>query len=187
DQSIAPLVARDSFAVVNTTGSASVREALVLPGVTIDRPRVVEACMLGIGSVGLMSVEGPAANPSATDLICEAYRLIHSDPTLRNEVFNTKAEAIAIGQGCAAITMPLSDGRLSSFAAPMSEHIRRLQRDGLPETGEVLVGSLAADGLNQIWHRKDIRPRIVVGDGTDSVVRLSPEVDDTIRREVAAR
>lgn len=187
DQSITPLVARDSFAVVNTTGSASVREALVLPGVTVDRPRVVEACMLGIGSVGLMSVEGPAANPSATDLICEAYRLIHSDPTLRNEVFNTKAEAIAIGQGCAAITMPLSDGRLSSFAAPMSEHIRRLQRDGLPETGEVLVGSLAADGLNQIWHRKDIRPRIVVGDGTDSVVRLSPEVDDTIRREVAAR
>ncbi|MDD1528929.1 thiamine biosynthesis protein ThiF [Bradyrhizobium sp. WBOS7] len=187
DQSIAPLVARNSFAVVNTTGSASVREALVLPGVTVDRPRVVEACMLGIGSVGLMSVEGPAANPSATDLICEAYRLIHSDPTLRNEVFNTKAEAIAIGQGCAAITMPLSDGRLSSFAAPMSEHIRRLQRDGLPETGEVLVGSLAADGLNQIWHRKDIRPRIVVGDGTDSVVRLSPEVDDTIRREVAAR
>ncbi|MDA9420997.1 thiamine biosynthesis protein ThiF [Bradyrhizobium sp. CCBAU 53380] len=187
DKSIAPLVARDSFAVVNTTGSASVREALVLPGVTVDRPRVVEACMLGIGSVGLMSVEGSAANPSATDLICEAYRLIHSDPTLRNEVFNSKAEAIAIGQGCSAITMPLSDGRLSSFAAPMSEHIRRLQRDGLPESGEVLIGSLAPDGLNQIWHRKDIGPRIVVGDGRASVVRLSPEVDDTIRREVAAR
>jgi hypothetical protein len=83
--------------------------------------------------------------------------------------------------------MPLSDGRLSSFTAPMSEHIRRLQRDGLLAGGEVLVGSLAADGLNQTWHRTEIAPRIVVGDGRSSVVRLSPTVDATIRQEVAAR
>jgi hypothetical protein len=187
EKSIASLVAPDSFAVVNTTGSASAREALVMPGVAESRPRVIEACMLGIGSVGLMSVEGPAANPSATDLICEAYRMIHAAPALRGEVFNTKAEEIAIGQGCSAVTMPLSDGRLSSFAAPMSEHVRRLQRDGLPETGELLIGTLAHDGLNQTWLRKRIGPRIVVGDGSASLVRLSPEVDETIRREVAAR
>jgi hypothetical protein len=187
EKSIAAFVAPDSFAIVNTTGSASVREALVLGGVAASRPRAIEACMLGIGSVGLMSVEGPGANPSATDLICEAYRLIHADRNLRTEVFNTEAEAIAIGQGCSAVTMPLSDGRLSSFAAPMSEHIRRLQRDGLPAAGEVLIGSLAADGLNQTWHRSEIAPRIVVGDGRSSVVRLSPTVDATIRREVAAR
>jgi hypothetical protein len=143
--------------------------------------------MLGIGSVGLMSVEGPGANPSATDLICEAYRLIHADQNLRNEVFNTRAEAIAIGQGCSALTMPLSDGRLSSFAAPMSEYIWQLQRDDLPGTGAVLIGNLAADGLNQTWTRTEIRPRILVGDGTGSVVRVSPEVDETIRREVALR
>jgi hypothetical protein len=187
EKSIATLVAPDSFAVVNTTGSASVREALVMPGVPASRPRAIEACILGIGCVGLMAVEGPGANPSATDLICEAYRLIHADSSLRSEVFNTEAEAIAIGQGCSAVTMPLSDGRLSSFAAPMAEHIRRLQREGLPEAGEVLVGSLSADGLNQTWQRTQIGPRIVVGDGSASVVRLSPAVDETIRREVAAR
>jgi hypothetical protein len=187
EKSIAAFVATDSFAVVNTTGSASVREALVLGGVAASRPRAIEACMLGIGSVGLMAIEGPGANPSATDLICEAYRLIHADRNLRVEVFNTEAEAIAIGQGCSAVTMPLSDGRLSSFTAPMSEHIRRLQRDGLLAGGEVLVGSLAADGLNQTWHRTEIAPRIVVGDGRSSVVRLSPTVDATIRQEVAAR
>lgn len=187
ERSISSLVASDSFAVVNTTGSAGVREALVLPGIAETRPRVVEACMLGIGSVGLMSVEGPAANPSATDLICEVYRMIHADLALRGEVFNTTAEEIAIGQGCSAVTMPLSDGRLSSFAAPMAEHVRRLQRDGLPEAGEVLIGTLAQDGLNQTWLRKRIAPRILVGDGSASVVRLSPDVDETIRREVAAR
>ncbi len=186
-RSIASLFAPDSFAVINTTGAASVREALVMPDVAETRPRLIETCMLGVGSVGLIAVEGPHANPSATDLVCEAYRLIHADRALRSEVFNTEAEAIAIGQGCSAMTMPLSDGRLSSFAAPMSEHIRRLQREGLPGAGEVLIGSLAADGLNQTWQRKEIAPRIVVGDGRSSVVRLSPEVDQTIQREVAAR
>ncbi|MDO9489857.1 MAG: hypothetical protein Q7J32_15900, partial [Sphingomonadaceae bacterium] len=147
----------------------------------------IEACMLGIGSVGLMAVEGPGANPSATDLFCEAYRLIHADRGLRSDVFSTQAEAIAIGQGCSALTMPLSDGRLSSFAAPMSEHIRRLQRDGLPVTGEVLIGSLEVDGLNQKWQRTEIGPRIVIGDGSGSVVRLNPDAHGTIEQEVAAR
>ncbi|MGJ5080196.1 ThiF family adenylyltransferase [Bradyrhizobium sp. HKCCYLS3013] len=187
NKSIAGLVASGSFAVVNTTGSASVREALVLPGVAVSRPRAIEACMLGIGSVGLISVEGPQANPSTTDLICEAYRSIHADPDLRGEVFNTEAEAIAIGQGCSAITMPLSDGRLSTFAAPMAEHVLKLQRDGLPGAGALLIGRLGADGLSQKWTRTEVAPRIVVCDGSASVVRLSPEVDETIRREVAAR
>ncbi|MDB5620422.1 ThiF family adenylyltransferase [Tardiphaga sp.] len=187
EKSIASLVAPNSFVVVNTTGSASVREALAMAGVAANRPRSIEACMLGIGSVGLMAVEGPGANPSATDLMCEAYRLIHADQGLRREVFNTHAEAIAIGQGCSAMTMPLSDGRLSSFAAPMSEHIRRLQREGLKDLGEILLGSLASDGLDLHWQRTEIRPRIIVGDGNGSVVRLSPEVDETIRREIAAR
>jgi hypothetical protein len=186
-KSITSLVASDSFAVVNTTGSASVREALAMTGVAATRPRSIEACMLGIGSVSLMSVEGPGANPSATDLICEAYRLIHADQNLRNEVFNTRAEAIAIGQGCSALTMPLSDGRLSSFAAPMSEYIRQLQRDDLPGAGAVLIGNLAADGLNQTWTRTEIRPRILVGDGSGSIVRVSPGVDEIIRLEVASR
>ncbi|NOJ39064.1 Mov34/MPN/PAD-1 family protein [Bradyrhizobium australiense] len=187
NRSITAIMAPDSFAIVNTTGSASVREALVLPGVDADRPHVVEACMLGVGSVGLISVEGPSANPSTTDLICEAYRLIHADSVLRGEVFNTEAEAIAIGQGCSAITMPLSDGRLSTFAAPMAEHVLRLQREGLPGAGCLLIGRLDADGLNQKWARMEIAPRVIVGDGNASVVRLSPDVDETIRREVAAR
>jgi Prokaryotic E2 family A len=186
-KSITSLVASDSFAVVNTTGSASVREALAMMGVAATRPRAIEACMLGIGSVGLMSVEGPGANPSTTDLMCEAYRLIHADQNLRKEVFNTTAEAIEIGQGCSALTMPLSDGRLSSFAAPMSEYIRQLQRDDLPGSGAVLIGNLAADGLNQTWTRAEIRPRILVGDGSGSIVRVSPGVDEIIRREVASR
>lgn len=184
--SIAGIVAPNSFALINTTGSASVREAMALPAVAVSRPRIVETCILGIGTVGLISVEGPQANPSTIDLLCEAYLTIHSDRDLRAEVFNTSAEAVAVGQGCSTLTMPLSDGRLSSLAAPMAEHVRRLQRDGLPDAGEVLIGRLALDGLSQTWSRAPVAPRIVLDNGS-SIVRLAPGADRTILDEIESR
>jgi hypothetical protein len=81
----------------------------------------------------------------------------------------------------------VSDDRLSSFAAPMSEYVRTLQNDGLPQNGELLIGHVAADGLGQVWQRTAIAPRIVIGGPGGSAVRVSPDVDATIRREVAAR
>jgi hypothetical protein len=187
ERSVASVVATDSFAVVNTTGSASVREALVLTDVATARPRVIEACVLGIGSVAMLSVEGPDANPSSTDLICEAYRAINADAALRAEVFNTAAEAIAIGQGCSAVTMPLSDARLSSLCAPMAERLTQLQCRGLPEAGELLLGRIAEDGLCQTWQRSEVAPRILVRKEGISEVRIAPDVDRRIREAVAAR
>jgi len=187
ERSVASVVAPDSFAVVNTTGSASVREALVIDDVAASRPRLIEACVLGIGGVAMLSVEGPDANPSSTDLICEAYLAINADAGLRAEVFNTAAEAIAIGQGCSAVTMPLSDARLSSLSAPMAERLTQLQRRGLPEAGELLIGRIAEDGLGQIWQRSEVAPRILVRQEGISEVRIAPDVDRRIREAVAAR
>ncbi len=62
-----------------------------------------------------------------------------------------------------------------------------LQNDGMPEAGELLIGRLAADGLGQTWQRIAVAPRIVVGGQGGSTVHISPDVDETIRREVAAR
>lgn len=184
-KTLAPLYASESFAAVNATGSASVREALCLPDVAADRPRIVEACLLGIGRVGLMTVEGTGANPSSTDLMCEAYRLMLAQNEWRKEVFNTQGEAIAIGQGCSAVTMPLSDASLSTLVAPMAAQFRVYQRTGLPKAGEVLLGRVAADGLGQDWQRTDVPPRLIIGDPQGITVRLSPAVDENVRREVA--
>lgn len=155
--------------------------------VAANRPRLIEACVLGIGSVAMVSVEGPCANPSSTDLICEAYRQINADAGLRADVFNTAAEAIAIGQGCSAATLPLSDARLSALSAPMAERIMQLQRQGLPEAGELSIGRIAEDGLSQTWQRSEVAPRIVVSKEGISEVRLGPDADRQIRDAVAAR
>jgi Prokaryotic homologs of the JAB domain len=148
---------------------------------------VVEACLLGTGEAGLMSVEGAGANPSTTDLICEAYLEISHPPELANVIFGTSAIEIAVGQGCSALTMPLRDSKLSLFAAAFAERLYRLGTDGVPaDAGILLLGKLDSDGLSQNWTERRIGPRIVVhNDGAD--VRLSPEVHRTIEEEVERR
>ena len=187
-KTLASLFTPDSFAIVNTTGSASVREVLSSHELTGPRPRIVEACLLGLGRVAILTVEGAQANPSSTDLICECYREIHTHSEISETVFGTAAAEVAIGQGCSAVTMPLPDSRLSMFAASMADRIAKLQREGLPaDDGHLLIGHLADDGLSQQWIAAVVKPRIVVGSGATGEVRISPAVDETIRTEIARK
>jgi hypothetical protein len=186
-KSLAPLAERDMFAVVNTTGSATVREALSSPALTGERPRVIESCLLGLGRVALMTVEGPAANPSTVDLIAEAYSAIHARKELRGAVFGRVATEIAIGQGCSAATLPLADARVSMFAAAVADRLVKLQRDGLPaDGGRLLLGALKHDGISTDWIERPVLPRILVGGG-HAQVRISPTVDAEINAEIARR
>lgn len=186
-RSLGALIDKDCFAVVNTTGSATVRETLGSTAYSGTRPRVVEACLLGSGEAGLMTVEGAAANPSTTDLICEAYLEIHHRPELADMIFGTTAIEIAVGQGCSALTMPLRDSKLSLFAAAFAERLYRLQNEGAPaDGGLLLLGTLGSDGLSQSWTQKKIDPRIVLH--SDEIgVRISPEVDQAIKQEIVQR
>ena len=186
-QSLGPLIDKDCFAVVNTTGSPTVRETLGATAYSGTRPRVVEACLLGYGEAGLMTVEGAGANPSTTDLICESTLEIHHRAELASVIFGTSATEIAVGQGCSALTMPLRDSKLSLFAAAFAERLYRLENDGPPaDGGLLLLGRLGSDGLGQSWTERKIEPRIVLqSDG--SGVRISPEVDRTIKQEIGLR
>jgi hypothetical protein len=186
-KSLAPLAEPDAFAVVNTTGSATVREALSAPALTGERPRVIETCLLGLGRVALMTVEGPGANPSTVDLVTEAYRAIHARKELRSAVFGRVATEIAIGQGCSAATLPLADTRVSMFAAAMADRLIRLQREGLPaDHGHLTLGVLQEDDIGTHWTNTPTPPRVVVGTGFGQV-RISPAVDAEIRAEIARR
>jgi hypothetical protein len=55
---------------------------------------------------------------------------MHARKDLRRTVFGRVPTEIAVGQGCSAATMPLSDLLVSMFAAAMSDRLTKLQRDG---------------------------------------------------------
>ncbi|TAK47202.1 MAG: thiamine biosynthesis protein ThiF [Xanthobacteraceae bacterium] len=184
-KSLASLVADNAFAIVNATGSATVREVL---GAEISHTRVVEVCLLGIGGVGMMTIEGPGQNPSSTDLICECYRHIWQSTDLADEVFRSTGETIALGQGCSAITLPLTDSRISMFSAPFTEKLIKLQADGMPDVGALILGRVQADGLSQAWTQTPVEPRIIVPlQSGNRQVRISPAVERVILEEIAKK
>jgi hypothetical protein len=185
-KSLSPLVADDDFAVVNTTASAAVREALSSPAFAGTRPRVIESCLMGQGVVGLMTVEGPDANPSTVDLICASYLDLHRRKDLRGKVFGHSVTEIAIGQGCSAVTLPLADSRVSMFAAAMADRLAQFQHGGLPaDGGRVLLGALKEDGISTSWNETSVEPWIVLGASGGGQVRISSDVDAEIRAEIA--
>jgi hypothetical protein len=83
--------------------------------------------------------------------------------------------------------MLMSDARVSMFAAPMAEAIRHMQEGSLPaETGRLLIGQLASDGLGLSWTDHAIPPvTIVEVEGPDAwSVRISRRAADTIDADI---
>ena len=154
---------KKSWAVLNATASPVVREALGASDTM--SARVVETALFAGGRVGAITVEGPGRNPSTTDLMAEFYAILHENRDLGAIVFDRddSVSRQATGQDCGSLTMTMSDGRLSLFAAGMAEYLLARQREGLPdEGGEVLIGRLPEDGFGLGWRAYPIPPVTVV-------------------------
>ncbi|WP_158809562.1 thiamine biosynthesis protein ThiF [Beijerinckia sp. L45] len=183
----AKLAPRDA-GLLNTTASAVLREALAFAPWE-ERPAMGEAHLLGAGRVAYASFEGRSGNPSISDLAVASYRLIAEDVELARTVFSAEAEAVAIGQGCSAITFPMPDSRLSALTAGLGEVVAMRHFPQPSNEGEIRLGRLGADGLSQSWTKETVPPWTIVRDGADGGVgvRMSARVDEAIRAEIAAR
>ena len=177
-----------SWAVVNATASPVVREAF---GASDSLPaRVIETSLFAGGRAGIITVEGPDRNPSTTDLMTEFYAILGEQPDLASIVFDRDPSVSRqeTGQGCGSLTMTMSDGRLSLFAAAMSEHLLVRQRQGLPrEDGELLIGQLSEDGLGLAWRAHRVSPSIVVPtrNGEAWKVHVHPRALSRMQEEVS--
>ena len=153
----------ESWAVLNATASPVVREAF---GASDEVPaRVVETSLFAGGAIGVITVEGPDRNPGTMALMAEFYAILQEHPDLGSIVFDRddSVSRQTTGQGCGSLTMTMSDGRLSLFAAGMSEYFLARQREGLPDAGgEVLVGRLSKDGIGLAWRAFPVAPVTVV-------------------------
>ena len=150
----------NTWAVVNTTASLNVREALASVGDRLRSP-VIECSLFAVGRVGLVTVESAERNPDTGDLITAAYRLMAEDGQLSSLVFGSGGEARRerVGESCGSFTMTMSDARVSLFAASMSETIAAMQRNSLPSAGSVAIGLVSDDGSSLVWTRHDVARR----------------------------
>ena len=180
---------KSSWAVVNATASLIVRDALA--ATDLIQTRVIETALFASGRIGMITVEGPNRNPNTADLTAEYYALLQEAPSLASIIFD-RDEAVSrqnIGQGCGSLTMAMSDGRLSLFAAGMAEYLLARQRDGLPpDVGEVLIGRLSEDGLGLNWHITQVPPVVIVPatmDGEVWGVHIHQRATTKIQEETA--
>ncbi|BAY84372.1 hypothetical protein NIES267_38680 [Calothrix parasitica NIES-267] len=184
------LFPRKAWAVINTTASLAVREALAAIEPKKLPLRVIETSLFAEGKVGLMTIEGPGRNPNSVDLIAQAYEVMRTSEQLRNAVFvaEDSTSYYATGQGCGSRTMIISDARISMLAAPMATGISKMLAKGLPsKSGRILLGAVDESEMGLSWKSIDVPPFHVVPINNDSswTVRISEPAHQKILTDCA--
>jgi Prokaryotic E2 family A/ThiF family len=181
------LFPRDTWAVINTTASLTVREALA----AIEPkklPRIIETLLYAKAQVGLITVEGPNRNPNSIDLIALFYEAMRVNDKLRDIVF-TQEDSIAYhatGTGCGSTTMIISDAKISMLAASMTIGISKMRTEGLPSSGgRILVGTVTDDEMGLNWTSINVPPFHVVPINKNSswTVRISETAHQKILKD----
>lgn len=176
----------DSWAIINTTASLTVREILAALSIETLSLRIIDVSLYVQGQIGLICIEGPGRNPNLGDIIAEFYALCQN---MKVPIFGSQhLERTVTGEGCGSLTMPMSDGRLSIFSASMSEYLLSLQRTTLhPESGEILIGSLDETGLGLSWQIFKIAAviKIEVANSPNWQVHIHERAFQKIQAEIA--
>jgi hypothetical protein len=143
--------------VVNSTGSHAVRDKLAT---TSDlTARVAEAALLDRGRFGLFSLEGKDRNPDTLDLAVLAYEELRAGSGHSALSVASLPDAhVSIGQGCEAVTMVMTDARVSMHAAPIADRLIGMLARPLPDKGELLLGHLGDDEMSLTWRRTEVGP-----------------------------
>ena len=170
---------RDSV-LLNTTGSPSVRHFLAGAPLT---SRVMEACLLNLGSAGVLTLEGENRNPSTTDLMARAFERLRQSGLLRAPASEHES-VVGVGVGCNSMTLPMTDANISLVAAGVGQAVLRLYRDGLPEGGMLAVAEASEDKMSVDWQHETLGKTHIAS--VESSERWGVRVLDEAHRKTSA-
>ncbi|WP_242560033.1 MULTISPECIES: ThiF family adenylyltransferase [Pandoraea] len=152
------VLTNENAVLVNTTAAPAIRYFLEHAPFS---PRVLEACCMNLGSIGVMTLEGAGRNPSTEDMMVAAYEELRGKGLLKSPASMAKAN-IGVGMGCNSVTVPMSDARISLIAAGVGQFGLSLHSSGLSDEGLVAVAQVSDDGMSVAWERKSMGPTQVV-------------------------
>lgn len=138
----------NSRLIIDSTASFAVRSFLM--GVS-KRPPVISAGLYDHGKYGILFTENAKRTTQISDLWAHLYLMSIHNTEIRNMLFSSKQDQIAIGQSCSSNTLVMSDSQISLFASTFSLRIQSFLEEGLPISGELLMvqtgtfGSLSVD------------------------------------------
>lgn len=181
------ILPKSTACAINTTASLSVREALSNLDSGDATPRLMEAALFGRGNGAFLLTEGIDHNPTLNDLAAELYATASTE-RLRSLLFDPEfgLKEVQIGQGCGSLTMPMTDMRVSSMTAVISELIHgSLQK--LDDVGTIDIGITDENLPNTHWHQQKVPQFQVVNIPSTHgwKLRLSQRVMDQIKDDIA--
>lgn len=183
----AKIIPKTVGAVVNSTASLSVREALVSAATPRMRARLFEAALFGRGRGAFLLADGQSHNPNHCDLIAELYATL--DDRTAELLFDPAGglAEVQIGQGCGSLTMTMDDARLSAMTASLSLEISSAL-DAPSQEGLIVIGTANEDSPSTCWTRALVPAfETVAIAGSDGwQLRLVRRVADRIRAEAKA-
>lgn len=187
-EQVKQIIPNATGAVINSTASLSVREALVSAATPRLRARLFEAALFGRGRGAFLLADGKSHNPSHCDLIAELYATL--DDERAAELLFDPAGGLAeiqIGQGCGSLTMRMDDARLSAMTASLSQEISSAL-DAPTHEGLIVIGTADEDSPSTRWTRCVVPAfETVAIAGSDGwQLRLSQRVADRVRAEAKA-
>ncbi|TDG05090.1 hypothetical protein E1N52_27025 [Paraburkholderia guartelaensis] len=152
DKQFAPFLSSRDSVLLNTTGSPSVRHFLAATPITA---RIMEACLLNLGSAGLLTLEGEYRNPSTTDLMARVFERLRQAGILRAPA-SEHLSMVGVGVGCNSVTLPMTDANISLIAAGVGQATLQLYPTGLSEAGMLAVARLSTDGMSVDWQHEAV-------------------------------
>lgn len=180
DKKFSAFFSSENAVLLNTTGSHSVRHFLN------DAPfgaRVMEACLLNLGSAAVMTLEGSGRNPSATDLMAHTFEQLRAYKLLQRPVA-VQEGAVGVGVGCNSITLPMTDGNISLIAAGVGQTVLRLFEQGLSESGTASIAKVGSDKMSVAWQHDVVGKTHIAS--VDDKIAWSVRVLDTAHRKMCA-
>jgi len=175
--------------VIHSTASNRVRLALSRIPFKQQAGTLVDAGLLKQGKVARLFIEGPQKNPNFYDLEALFYqRASMTGLARRLETGEPELVPVDVGFGCGSVTMKMSDARLSSMTALMTEELMEFhaQYGSRPDDRPALIAVWEKDdktGTTQ-YRSYGVDPFVVVSiEGSAWTVRVAPNVINTIERD----
>jgi hypothetical protein len=186
DTLLSKIIPQKTAAIVNSTASIAVREALERASAKRVKARFFEAGLVGRGRGAFLLAGGKGNNPSPSDLMAELYGCLDEAERFHTMMFDPEQglAEIQIGQGCGSLTMRMSDARLSAMTAGIAEELEHAIDEAGAE-GLIVRGTTEADNPSTIWRRYPVPAFEVVEIlGTDGwTMRISSRVAAAIRQD----
>jgi hypothetical protein len=181
------IIPGNAAAVINTTASIPVREALVEASARRKNARMFETALVGNGHGAFLLAAGLSGNPNPCDLMAELYATVEPDSDFHRLMFDAAGglQTIQIGQGCGSMTLQASDVAISAMTAGATDELLRIMNDGTRDAA-IVIGVKDAGSASTTWTKRSVLPfEIVPIEGSAGwTLRMSRRVIDEIQEQV---